>query len=102
MKEEHIQIIGIIGFVYFPLLIFSFLKIIKRKYAILITEEFIIDNSKYESIGNIEWKSISEIKRLKKKSIELNIIKDEDIKAVEFLREKIYHSVVNKGNNSNL
>ncbi|GER59129.1 hypothetical protein ULMA_12370 [Patiriisocius marinus] len=90
MKEEHILIIGTIGFVYFPLLIFSFLKIIKRKYAILITDEFLIDNSKFESIGSIEWKSISNIKRLKKKSIELDIIKSVLQKRKMNLLEKFF------------
>ena len=71
MKAEFIQTMGIIGIVYFPVILFSFFKIISRKYAIVITDDFIIDNSKYESLGKIKWKDISEIQRFKKKNIEL-------------------------------
>jgi len=71
MKEFHIQIIGIIGIVYFSVLFISFLKLYSTKYAISITEEFIIDNSRYESLGKIEWQNISKIERIKKKGIEI-------------------------------
>lgn len=73
-KKEQIQvltIIGIIGFFLYSASIFSLLKILPRKYAIQITDEFLIDNSKYESFGKIEWKNISKTQRIKKYSIEL-------------------------------
>lgn len=73
MRVEHIQTIGI---VYFSVLLYSFLKILPRKYAIQITDDFLIDNSKYESLGKIKWKDISEIQKLKKRNIELILIKD--------------------------
>lgn len=71
MKILHIQILGIIGIVFFSALFFSIIKLYFRKYALLITEEFIIDNSRYESLGKIEWQNISKIKIIKKKSIEI-------------------------------
>ncbi|MDK2772970.1 MAG: hypothetical protein KYX68_12200 [Flavobacterium sp.] len=71
MKKFHIQTLGIIGIVYFSALFISFLKLYSRKYAIRITEEFIIDNTRYESLGKIEWQNISKIKRIKKSSIEI-------------------------------
>jgi hypothetical protein len=76
MKVEHILIIGIIGFVCFSALLFSFFKIIQRKYAIKITDDFLIDNSKYESFGKIKWNDITEIQRLKKRSIEIFVKRD--------------------------
>tara|TARA_B110000261_G_scaffold150277_1_gene177635 strand:- start:57 stop:566 length:510 start_codon:yes stop_codon:yes gene_type:complete len=77
MKVEHVQLIGIIGIVYFSALLFSFFKIIQRKYAIQITDDFLIDNSKYESLGKIKWTDITKIQRLKKSSIE--VFKKKDI-----------------------
>ena len=71
MKILHIQILGIIGIVLFSALFFSILKLYSKKYALCITEEFIFDNSRYESSGKIEWQNISKIERIKKKSIEI-------------------------------
>ena len=71
MKILHIQILGIIGIVLFSALFFSILKLYSKKYALCITEEFIFDNSRYESLGKIEWQNISKIERIKKKSIEI-------------------------------
>ncbi|WAC02902.1 hypothetical protein N7U66_04985 [Lacinutrix neustonica] len=75
MKAEYIQIIGIIGIAYFSTLLYSFLRILPRKYAILISDDFLIDNSKYESLGKIRWCDISEIQRFKKNNIELTLNK---------------------------
>jgi hypothetical protein len=75
MKTGYIQILGIIGVLYFSPLFYSFLKLFSRKNAIKITDEYLIDYSKYESFGKIEWKNISKIQRLKKESIELFINK---------------------------
>ncbi len=71
MKMLHIQILGIIGIVWFSSLFFSTLKLYSRKYALCIAEEFIIDNSRYESLGKIELQDILKIERIKKKSIEI-------------------------------
>ncbi len=76
MKVIHIQTLGIIGILYFSVLLFSFFKILRRKYAIQITKEFLIDNSKYESLGEIKWKDISEIQRFKKNNIKLILNKN--------------------------
>ena len=73
MTAEHIQTIGIMGLVYFSTLLFSLVKLLTRKYAILITDEFLVDNSRYESLGKIRWADISNIQRLQKRSIELNL-----------------------------
>lgn len=74
----YIQIFGVIGTVYFLTLLYSFIKLLNRKFAIRITENFLIDNSRYESLGKIEWNKISHIRRVSKNCIEL------------FLDESIY------------
>jgi len=76
MKVRHVQLIGVIGIIFFSSLLFSFFKIIRRKYAIQITDDFLIDNSKYESFGKIKWSDITKIQRLKKTSIEIFIKRD--------------------------
>lgn len=76
MKVRHVQLIGVIGIIFFSSLLFSFFKIIRRKYAIQITDDFLIDNYKYESFGKIKWSDITKIQRLKKRSIEIFIKRD--------------------------
>lgn len=76
MKVQHIQALGIIGIIYYSALLFSFFKILRRKYAIQITADYLIDNSKYESLGKIKWTDITKIQTLKKKSIEVFVQKD--------------------------
>ncbi len=73
MKALHVQIIGAIGIIYFSALLYSYIRMLSRKNAIIITQEFLIDNSKYESLGEIKWSNISEIKKLKKRSIEIHL-----------------------------
>ena len=70
--ETYIQIIGTLMFLFSTALLYSFIRIINRTKAIIITEDYLIDNSKYESIGKIKWSDVSNIKRLKKKSIKIH------------------------------
>lgn len=85
--DKYIRFIGIIGILYFSGLFYSILKLFSQKYAILITNEYLIDNSRYESIGKIEWKNISKIQRIKRKSIELvvnkNVLKNRKVNPLE-------------------
>ena len=67
MKEERIQILGLIGILYYSSLLFSYLIILPRKYAITISDDYLIDSSKYESLGKIKWTDISKIKKFNKK-----------------------------------
>ena len=98
MKEEPIQILGIIGIIFFSTLFYSFIKLFSRKIALQITEEYLLDNSKYEALGQIEWKNITKVKRIKKYSIEFfvneSIFKDKNIsllkKALLFMQNWNY------------
>ncbi|MFT7250866.1 MAG: hypothetical protein ACI9FW_000583 [Flavobacterium sp.] len=71
MQTELIQILGITGLAYFLAIFYSVIKLFPRKYAIQITDEFLLDNSKYESLGKIRWQNISKIERIKKKGIQI-------------------------------
>ena len=70
---EKIQILGSAGVIYFSLLTLSYASLFSRKKAIQITNDFLLDNSKYESLGKIKWQDIYEIKKLKKYSIEITL-----------------------------
>jgi hypothetical protein len=71
MTEKSIKVIGIIGVIYSSSVLYSFIRLVSRKYSIQITDDSLIDNSKYESLGEIKWKDISKIQRFKKNNIEL-------------------------------
>lgn len=71
MSEWHIVLLGIISTIYFLILFYSFLRIISKPYGMIITEEYFIDNSKYEAIGKIKWNEVSKIQRVKKTSIQI-------------------------------
>ena len=86
-KVIIIQILGVIGMIYFLALFYSILNLFSRKYAIIITDEFLIDNSKYESFGKVEWNTILRIEKFKKKSIQIfvdeNVIKNQKMNILE-------------------
>ena len=65
-NEKLVQIPFLIFSIFSFLMLHSILRILFRKKAIIITKEYLIDNSKYESFGKIKWKDISKIKRVKK------------------------------------
>jgi hypothetical protein len=71
MREWHIILLGGISTLYFLILFYSFLKILSRPYGIIISEEYFIDNSRYEAVGKVSWYEISKIKRIKKTSIQI-------------------------------
>lgn len=76
MKKEYIFSLGIIGIIYNSVAFFSLLKLFSRKEAIVFTDKYLIDHSRYESLGEIEWKEITKIERLKKYSIEVTLRKN--------------------------
>ena len=86
-KVIIIQILGVIGMIYFLALFYSILNLFSRKYAIIITDEFLIDNSKYESFGKVDWNTILRIEKFKKKSIQIfvdeNVIKNQKMNILE-------------------
>ena len=70
-NEKLVQIPFLIFSIFSFLMLHSILRILFRKKAIIITNEYLIDNSKYESFGKIKWKDISKIKRVKKRNIQI-------------------------------
>ena len=70
-NKKLVQIPFLIVSIFPFLMLHSFLRILFRTKAIIITKEYLIDNSKYESIGKIKWEDISKIKRVKKRNIQI-------------------------------
>ncbi len=71
MEMWHIQLIGIIGVIFFTTLLYSFIKIYNRKWALRITNDYFIDNTKYEAIGKTLWENVEKIQRKKKYTLEI-------------------------------
>jgi hypothetical protein len=55
-------IVGLVGTVYFGLVLVSYLKIVRRKAALIIDNDGIVDNSSFIAVGRILWSQITEIK----------------------------------------
>jgi hypothetical protein len=72
-KPYHIVTLGIFSGTYFALLLYSLIHLLSRKSAILITDDYMIDNSRFESIGKIYWSEISGIKRINNRCIEISL-----------------------------
>lgn len=69
----YIQIIGVFMAVFSVSQIVSYVLILNRTNAIIITDKCLIDRSKYESLGEINWSDISKISRLKKNTIQVHL-----------------------------
>ena len=101
MKKWHIQVLGFLGVIYTLMMLYSFVILIFRKQkAFIISECFLIDNTKFESIGKIYFSEIDKIKRLKKYSLEI-VLKEPILqsKKLNFL-QKILH-ITNNWNYKN-
>jgi|GEM_PF-1028442 len=79
IKEYHIITLGIACGLLSTLLILSILLIVNRKTAIVVTENYIIDQCRYESFGKIYWTEIQEIKTVKRGDLKLQF-KDLNLK----------------------
>lgn len=92
MREKHIQTIGILAFVYTLLMLYSFIVLLFRnKVAFVIADSYLIDNTKFESVGEIHFSEISKVKRVKKYSLEI-MLKEPVFKSKRFnLLKKITH-----------
>lgn len=53
MKEIHIQILGVLWLLGSFFALCSFIMILPSKRAIVVTKDYLIDNSRYESLGKI-------------------------------------------------
>lgn len=75
MKPEHILIIGTISFINSITVIYSLIYIFFKDIAIIISEDYLEDYSKYESLGKIHWDEVIKIKKIKKTSLEITLKK---------------------------
>jgi len=95
MREWHIVLIGVISFLYFAILLYSFIKIISKTYGVVVSDEFFIDNSKYESIGKVRWIEVSKIQRIKKTSLKIYFNKNKINRSNNNLLKKILQKMHN-------
>jgi len=96
MREWHIRILGILIFMYSVAMLWSFLILFfRKKEALVISEGFLIDNSKFESVGVINFSEIVRINRKGKNSLEI-VLKEPVFKSKRLnLLQKIIHMANN-------
>ncbi|WP_298892417.1 STM3941 family protein [uncultured Psychroserpens sp.] len=100
MKEEHIKLIGILLFFYSLFMLCSFILLLNKKEAFIISDNYLIDNSRYESIGKIYFNEIHDVKRVKKYSLKI-VLKESifKIKKLNILQKILL--MVNNWNSKN-
>lgn len=65
-------IFGVIGFLYSSILLYGHIVLLFRnKEAFIIADHYLIDNSRYESVGKIYYNEINMINRLNKNGLEI-------------------------------
>ncbi|QLB13064.1 hypothetical protein EV697_102251 [Bisgaardia hudsonensis] len=70
-SRNHIILFG----TFYVILLFSYIRILLRKVAVIVNDTYLIDNSRYEAIGKIDWNDILEIKKISKKSLRITFKK---------------------------
>ena len=74
MKKEHIQIFGYIVLISSLFITFAYIVLLFRnREALIISDNYLIDNSKFESIGKIDFNEITSIKKFKKHNVEIGL-----------------------------
>lgn len=72
MKEWHIQLLGVLAFLYSLLMLCSYIVLLfNKKEAFIISDTYLIDNSRHESIGKIYFNEIYKIERIKKDCLKI-------------------------------
>ena len=74
-STQYIQLIGILMAVFTTSQIISYIPLFNRKNAITLTENALIDHSRFESLGTIPWSEISKITQVKKRTIQIHLKK---------------------------
>lgn len=74
MKELHIRTLGFIGLIFFASLGYSFISLFTRKTAIIVTNDYLVDLSRFESLGKIYWHEITNVQKSKNNNIEISVV----------------------------
>ena len=101
MKKEHIQIIGFLLFIYSLIMLYSsIILLLRKKEAFIISDSYLIDNSRFESVGKVYLNEIKEVKRIKKHSLKI-VLKESIFKSKRLNLLKKIAFVANNGNTKN-
>jgi hypothetical protein len=74
MKIYHIQTLGVLGIIYSLIMLWSFSALIfRKKAAFIIADSYLIDHSKFESFGKIQYHDIQHVERIKKHSLAITL-----------------------------
>jgi len=92
VKKEHIQLFGYVSFLSGLVMTYAYVRLLfRKKEALIIADDYLIDNSKFESVGKINYNEIKEIKKFRKYNVEL-VLKDEvlHLKKLNFLQKIVF------------
>lgn len=74
MKTYHIQTLGVLGIFYSLLMLWAFVALlVRKKSAFIIADSYLIDHSRFESIGKIRYQEIQHVERIKKHSLTITL-----------------------------
>ncbi len=91
-KKEYFQLFGYVSLLSGLVMIYAYIMLLfRKKEALIIAGDYLIDNSKFESVGKIHYNEIKKIKKFKKYNVEL-VLKDEvlNLKKLNFLQKVVF------------
>ena len=102
MTAIHVQILGVLNIVLCGLVLCSLIAISTRKVALIITSEYLIDNSRFESLGKIYWNEITGIEKTKKYSLKISIKDSQSKNKKNNLLKRIVFNIQNSTNRGSI
>jgi len=76
MVQEYALLLGSFQLTYSLLMIYAYISLLlSKKEALVIRDSCLVDNSRFESLGKINFDEISEVKKFKKNSILITLKK---------------------------
>jgi hypothetical protein len=72
IKKEYVQFFGVLSFIFSLTMAYTFVVLVfRRGEALEISDDYLIDNSRFESVGKVYFTEISKVKRKDKNIIEI-------------------------------
>jgi len=74
MKKIHVQLLGYLSFIFTLIMIGAYLVLLfRRKTALIIADNYLIDNTKFDSVGRIDFSEITSVRKFKKYNVEIGL-----------------------------
>ena len=74
MKKFHVQLLGYLSFTSTLIMTSAYLVLLfRRKTALIIADNYLIDNTKFDSVGRIDFDEIISVQKLNKYNVEIGL-----------------------------